>query len=52
MNSVMGIGENIIFLHEGKKWWEGSNKEISQTDNIELNEFVFASKFMKALQKK
>ena len=52
MNSVMGIGENIIFLHEGKKWWEGSNKEIYQTDNVELNEFVFASKFMKALQKK
>jgi phospholipid/cholesterol/gamma-HCH transport system ATP-binding protein len=51
MNSVMGIGENIIFLHEGKKWWEGSNKEIAQTDNIEVNEFVFASKFMQALQK-
>lgn len=52
MNSVMGIGENIIFLHEGQKWWEGSNKEISNTDNKELNEFVFASKFMRALQKK
>lgn len=52
MNSVMGIGENIIFLHNGKKWWEGSNKEISDTDNQELNDFVFASKFMRALQKK
>ena len=52
MNSVMGIGENIIFLHEGKKWWEGSKKEISNTDNQELNDFVFASKFMQALQKK
>ncbi|SKB86762.1 ABC transporter ATP-binding protein [Daejeonella lutea] len=51
MNSVMGIGENIIFLHQGEKWWEGSNKEISDTDNEELNEFVFASKFMRALQK-
>lgn len=51
MNSVMGIGENIIFLHEGQKWWEGSNKEISSTDNQELNDFVFASKFMRALQK-
>lgn len=51
MNSVMGIGENIIFLHEGQKWWEGSNKEISDTDNQELNDFVFASKFMRALQK-
>lgn len=51
MNSVMGIGENIIFLHQGEKWWEGSNKEISNTDNQELNDFVFASKFMRALQK-
>ena len=51
MNSVMGIGENIIFLHEGEKWWEGSNKEIANTDNQELNDFVFASKFMRALQK-
>jgi len=51
MNSVMGIGENIIFLHQGEKWWEGSNKEISDTDNQELNDFVFANKFMRALQK-
>ena len=52
MNSVMGIGENIIFLHSGQKWWEGTNTEISTTDNQELNEFVFASKFMQALKKK
>lgn len=51
MNSVMGIGENIIFLHQGKKWWEGSNKEITEANNTELNEFVFASKFMQALKK-
>ena len=48
MNSVMGIGDNIIFLHNGKKWWEGTNKEIAHTDNPELNRFVFASKFMQA----
>lgn len=48
MNSVMGIGEHIIFLHNGEKWWEGSNKEIAHTDNKELNDFVFASKFMQA----
>jgi len=52
MNSVMGIGDNIIFLHGGQKWWEGTNKEISSTDNKELNDFVFASKFMRTLQKK
>lgn len=51
MNSVMGIGDNVIFLHDGKKWWEGSNKEITTTNNKELNEFVFASKFMKKLLK-
>ncbi len=52
MNSVMGIGENILFLHQGQKWWEGSNKEITATDNQDLNNFVFASKFMKSLKKK
>ncbi|GAB2973667.1 ATP-binding cassette domain-containing protein [Mucilaginibacter puniceus] len=52
MNSVMGIGDNIIFLHDGKKWWEGSNKEIAHTDNQELNDFVFASKFMRAAKSK
>ncbi|RZK42414.1 MAG: ABC transporter ATP-binding protein [Pedobacter sp.] len=52
MNSVMGIGDYIIFLHEGKKFWEGSNKEISKTDIQELNDFVFASRFMKAAKGK
>ncbi|MFI5452319.1 ABC transporter ATP-binding protein [Pedobacter sp. UC225_61] len=52
MNSVMGIGDYIIFLHEGKKFWEGSNKEISKTDIDELNDFVFASRFMKAAKGK
>jgi phospholipid/cholesterol/gamma-HCH transport system ATP-binding protein len=52
MNSVMGIGDYIMFLHEGKKFWEGSNKEISQTDIEELNDFVFASRFMKAAKGK
>ncbi|QKJ29250.1 ATP-binding cassette domain-containing protein [Mucilaginibacter mali] len=52
MNSVMGIGDHIIFLHGGKKWWEGSNKEIAKTDNKELNDFVFASRFMRAAKEK
>lgn len=52
MNSVMGIGDHILFLHQGKKWWEGSNKEIAHTDNKELNDFVFASKFMRAAKAK
>ena len=52
MNSVMGIGDHVIFLHNGEKWWEGSNKEIAHTDNKELNDFVFASKFMRAAKDK
>ncbi len=52
MNSVMGIGDHVIFLHNGEKWWEGSNHEIAHTDNKELNAFVFASKFMRAAREK
>jgi phospholipid/cholesterol/gamma-HCH transport system ATP-binding protein len=52
MNSVMGIGDHIIFLYNGEKWWEGTNKEIAHTDNKELNNFVFASPFMKAAREK
>jgi phospholipid/cholesterol/gamma-HCH transport system ATP-binding protein len=46
MNSVMETGENIVFLHQGKKWWEGNNNEILKTDNKELCDFVYASKIM------
>ena len=50
MNSVMEIGEQIIFLFEGKKWWEGNNQTILDTDNKEVNEFIFASKFLEKLR--
>jgi phospholipid/cholesterol/gamma-HCH transport system ATP-binding protein len=52
MNSVMGIGDHILFLNNGEKWWEGSKEEIAHTNNKELNEFVFASKFMRAARAK
>lgn len=52
MNSVMGIGDHVLFLNNGEKWWEGSKNEIAHTDNKELNEFVFASKFMRAARAK
>ncbi len=52
MNSVMEIGENIIFIHQGEKWWEGNNKDILSSDNVELDEFIFASQFMRALKTK
>ena len=47
MNSVMETGENIMFLYQGKNWWQGDNHEILVADNKELSEFVFASKIMK-----
>jgi len=50
MNSVMEIGEQIIFLFEGKKWWEGNNQSILDTDNKEVNELIFASKFLEKLR--
>ncbi len=52
MNSVMGIGEYILFLHQGQKWWEGSSENIAFTDNKEIDEFVFASKFMQVYKDK
>lgn len=47
MNSVLGIGENILFIHKGKAWWKGDKQEILQPTNQELREFVFASEFMR-----
>ena len=50
MNSVMDIGDNILFIHQGKKWWEGDRKSILTSDNPEINAFVFASEFMKEIR--
>ena len=47
MNSVMEIGEKIVYIHEGRKWWEGTKDEILHADNRELNDFVFASAMAK-----
>lgn len=47
MNSVLEIGEKVMFIYEGKKWWEGSKHDILNADNKELNEFVFASAMAK-----
>ena len=46
MNSVMEIGDNILFMVEGKKEWTGSSKDIILSDNKILNEFIFASEFL------
>ncbi len=47
MNSVLEIGEKVVFLHEGRKWWEGTSTDIMHSDNAELNDFVFASAMAK-----
>jgi phospholipid/cholesterol/gamma-HCH transport system ATP-binding protein len=51
MNSVMQIGDNIAFINDGRIWWTGSKEELINSDNRELNEFVFASKLFKRLKR-
>ena len=51
MNSVMQIGDNIAFIHNGEIWWEGNKEELIHAENKELHEFVFASKLFKRLKK-
>ncbi|PIB36483.1 ABC transporter ATP-binding protein [Reichenbachiella sp. 5M10] len=51
MNSVMEIGENIIFLYKGQKLWEGNNETIFDSDSDELQDFIFANKLMRAVKK-
>ncbi|HCL83636.1 MAG TPA: ABC transporter ATP-binding protein, partial [Chitinophagaceae bacterium] len=46
MNSVMEIGDHIIYMYQGIKEWEGSNKEIIFSKNKLLNDFIFASEFL------
>lgn len=46
MNSVMEIGDFIMFIYKGEKWWEGTNKEMMETDNQEILEFVNAAGMM------
>jgi len=51
MNSVIEIGENIIFLKEGIKLWQGNNKEILNSQNKEVEDFVYSSELVKKLRK-
>ncbi|HEY5824960.1 MAG TPA: ATP-binding cassette domain-containing protein, partial [Cyclobacteriaceae bacterium] len=50
MNSVMGIGEKIMFLYKGDKLWEGSNTNIMHSGVKQLDDFVFTNKVMKSLK--
>ena len=51
MNSVMGIGENIIFIYEGHKEWQGESSQIMDSDNQRLTDFIFASDLLKNMRK-
>ena len=47
MNSVLEIGDNVMFIHKGENYWTGDKTQILKTTNKELFDFVFASEFMK-----
>lgn len=47
MNSVMEIGDHIIYMYQGQKEWEGNSKDIIFSKNERLNDFIFASEFLR-----
>lgn len=52
MNSVIEIGDNIMFVYKGQNWWTGDKTRVLDTSNKELFDFVFASEFMRTVFKK
>jgi len=50
MNSVIEIGENVLFIFQGKCWWQGDRESIITADNPEITNFVYASEFMKEIR--
>lgn len=51
MNSVMGIGENIIFIYKGTKEWQGVSADIMGSTNVRLTDFIFASDLLKKMKR-
>ena len=51
MNSVIEIGETILFIHKGEKEWVGTNKEILNSNNQRMNDFIFANKLYALMRK-
>ena len=51
MNSVMEIGDKVVFIYEGIKCWEGTKNEILHSDNQYLNDFVFATNLAKTVKR-
>jgi phospholipid/cholesterol/gamma-HCH transport system ATP-binding protein len=52
MNSVMGMGEKILFIYKGRKLWEGTKNDITHSGVQELDDFVFANKVMNSMREK
>ncbi|MBC7923697.1 MAG: ABC transporter ATP-binding protein, partial [Ferruginibacter sp.] len=52
MNSVMSIGEYVMFLYQGHKLWEGDSSTITSSSVKELNDFIFANKLLRDMQGK
>ena len=50
MNSVMEIGEKVLFLENGQKAWEGSNQEIFKTENKDVGNFIYSSNLFKKVR--
>jgi len=51
MNSVMGIGDSIIYIYQGHKEWEGNKDQVFSATNMRLNDFIFASDLLKKVKK-
>jgi phospholipid/cholesterol/gamma-HCH transport system ATP-binding protein len=50
MNSVLNIGDQIAFIYKGSLWWEGTKKDVLNTSNKELNDFIFATELTKRIK--
>jgi phospholipid/cholesterol/gamma-HCH transport system ATP-binding protein len=51
MNSVLSIGDTVVFIYKGELWWKGNKDTILHTDNKELNDFVFGTELTSRLKK-
>ena len=50
MNSVLNIGDNIAFIYNGKLWWEGTKNSVMNSNNPELDEFIFSTELTKRIK--
>ncbi|HNW72127.1 MAG: ATP-binding cassette domain-containing protein [Bacteroidales bacterium] len=51
MNSVLSIGDSVVFIYQGELWWQGDKSTILHTDNQKLNDFVFGTELTSRLKK-